>query len=303
MSVVIESVSSQATYVAVTDLGETGSFVVTKPTGLQVGEVLLVFTSIFGESGTSSPTPPAGWSAGTVPLDLGTYTDYFYKTADAGDVAASNYTFTTNRDTVEYVYACYRLSGAATTENPIIQTRTASTDDTPTSISESFASSITPPDGTGVIILIGKDSQTSTGSTCLLSNYAVTGGSVTFTERLDRDAVGGTEDGIAVADGVLATSSTLTGVTLTADSSKTPPTLLYVNVLFIFPKQDASTSVGFVSAANTAFSIAGSAGASAAVGFFTTAENTAFAPTGKATAPTQWSNESKPTTSWDNETL
>jgi hypothetical protein len=299
MAVVIESVSSQASYTAVTDIGSSGTFLVTKPTGLAVGDVLLALTSV---EGASSTTPPGGWSTGTVPLDLGRYTDYFYKTADAGDVAASNYTFATNSDTAEYGYACYRLSGAVTTADPIIQTRTVSTDDTPTSISESFASSITPPDGTGVIIFVGKDSQTSTGTTCTLSDYAITGGSITFTERMDEVGSSGIEDGAAIADGVLATSSTLTGITMTASGSKTPETLLYVNVLFIYPQQDASTAVGFVSATNTAFAPVGSAGTSLTLGLTSTG-NTAFAPTGRATTPTQWANETKPSTTWVNDTL
>lgn len=298
MAAVIESVTNQASYTAVTDVGSSGTFTVTKPTGLTVGEVLLVATSV----NTGSCTPPAGWSTGTIPNDFSSRTDYFYKVADAGDVAASNYTFATSSDSADYMYACYRLSGVATSISPVIETRTGDTDDTPTSASVTFSSSITPPDGTVVLIFIGIDSQTTAGSTASISGYALTGGSVTFTERFDDNDVGGTEDGAAIADGVLATSATITGATFTASGSKTPPTEFLVNVLFIYPQQDASATLTLTTTGNTAFAPTGQAGATATL---TTTETTneAFAPTGRGTSDTNWTNPTKPSTDWTNKTI
>jgi len=296
MAVVIESTTQQSTYTSVTDVGSSGTFLVTKPTGLALNEVLFVATSIT----SGSITPPAGWSTGTVPNDFGSFTDYFYKTANAGDVAASNFTFATSSDSADYMYACLRLSGAANTRDPVISSAIVDTDDTPTSVSETLSPSVTTPNNSLALIFIGVDSQTTTGGTANLSGYALTGASLTFTQLFQDDDVGGSEDGAVFVYAPIASSSTITGISFTASGSKTPPTLFNVNVLYIYPQQDANASLSLTQTTNTALPAAESAGANASP-VFTETTNESFTPTGKGTSPTRWVNEPKPDTDWINE--
>lgn len=297
MAVVIESVTSQSSGALVTDVGPSGTFLVTKPTGLTVGDVLFVATSV--DAGTCSP--PAGWSTGTLLNDFGSFTDYFYKVADAGDVSASNYTFTTTSDSAEYMYVCYRLSGTATSIDPVIVKRDGDSDSSGSSSSDTFTS-VTVPAGSVAIIFIGIDSQTTTGSTGTLSNYALNGGSLTFTERFEDNDVGGSEDGAAIADAPVVSDTTFTGVSFDNDDAKSPATLYKINVLFIYPKQDASTTLTLTETSNTAFAPAGQAGVTTTL-TLTETEQTAFAPTAEVVNTTNWQNEAEPSTTWTNETI
>ena len=91
-----------------TDISHSGtSFDVTKPTGLSVGDLLL---ALIAKDDDITMNPPGGWSDGfrltTVSLACSTYA--FYKVADAGDVAASIFTFT--GDNEDYVGRLYRIS-------------------------------------------------------------------------------------------------------------------------------------------------------------------------------------------------
>ena len=295
MAVTVESTTNLTSYGIVNDVGTSGEFLVTKPTGLTAGDMLFVATS-----SDSTVTPPSGWSTGTLPNDQSVQTDYFYKLADSSDAAASNFTFATASDSAKYMYSCLRLSGCATSRDPVVATAIVDTDDTPTSISETLSPTVNVPAGSVAIIFVGKDSQTTTGVTAILTDYALTGASLTFTELMDADLVGDSEDGAAFAYAEVVSSSTITGITMTATSSKTPPTIFNVNVLYIYPQQDATENLTLTSTNQTAFAPAGQAGATTAL---TTTETTQtkFDPTGTTSSPTSWTNEAEVSTTWTNE--
>jgi hypothetical protein len=84
MAAVVESVSTNT-------MGTGG--VLTKPTGLAVGDTMIAILASAG--GTNNIAAPGGWATVTS-LNTPTYTKsrVFSKTADSGDVAASNFTFT-----------------------------------------------------------------------------------------------------------------------------------------------------------------------------------------------------------------
>lgn len=81
------------TWVAESAAGATagGDPVVTKPVGLAVNDLMLA-TGV--TTTTATITPPGTWS--THPDSLSTSRPLFYKVADAGDVAAANFTFVTS---------------------------------------------------------------------------------------------------------------------------------------------------------------------------------------------------------------
>lgn len=123
MAVAYESFSATA-------LAATNTVVITKPTGLAVGDYM--FAQLIGGKGNGGAaiTPPSGWatyynntpslSGASVPCGL------FYKVATSGDVSASNFTFTlSDSGSTEYFGgAIFRLSGVGAfdgedTEGPV----------------------------------------------------------------------------------------------------------------------------------------------------------------------------------------
>ena len=76
------------------------TLVMTKPAGLAVGDLLLAYV-VFTQSATGSPTLPSGWataSGGSTAWDATTFAGTYvaWKIADSGDVAASDFTFTSS---------------------------------------------------------------------------------------------------------------------------------------------------------------------------------------------------------------
>ena len=101
MAIVVESTTTGSG--TVTDIGSSGTFLVTKPTGLTVGDMLVAITSL---EEVYNGITPSGWTSVTIPSGSvnGNETNLFYKLADSGDVAASNYTFATTDDSGQYKY-------------------------------------------------------------------------------------------------------------------------------------------------------------------------------------------------------
>lgn len=92
MAVVVESSSTTPWTTPTTSL------VITKPTGLQVGDLLLAHVAT---TDNTTYTAPAGWATVRSNATLNEGTMYvFSKTADSSDAAASNFTFTSGTSAV-----------------------------------------------------------------------------------------------------------------------------------------------------------------------------------------------------------
>lgn len=86
------------------------SMVVTKPTGLAVGDLMLAFG---GCVTTRTISPPGTWTEQANDTD-GTKRVYVWtKVADAADVAASNFTFTASATFSSAIVSIHRISGAS----------------------------------------------------------------------------------------------------------------------------------------------------------------------------------------------
>lgn len=84
------------------------SCVITKPAGLAIGD-LMIAQEVLSSSGSATITPPANWASIRVDGYSNLESALFWKIADAADVAASNFTFTTvdtqvNRGTITAWY-------------------------------------------------------------------------------------------------------------------------------------------------------------------------------------------------------
>ena len=265
MAVAIQSVSTNA-------MGTGG--VLTKPTGLAVGDVLLAI--VVAES-VADLAAPGGWTA----VNNRNNANYakaaaFIKTADASDVAASNFTFT---GTDIQGGILYRITGGAM------------------SLASWVDGTNTPPVNSTSHVFVFNFAGDNGGRTVSYSSYSITGGATpVFTERLDSsENTGGFTTCFGVADGAYSSSAAITDKSVTASGAIDEN----LTALLVLPAQaDGLGTNALHSVSPTHFAQAGSGG--------TTGTNTllAVSPTmldqsghGGA-APTVWTPEVKTATTW-----
>jgi len=153
MAIAFESVSTGA-FVDAT------SIVITKPTGLAEGDLMV---AILGSDETDGFNTPSGWTAlESVTLSSpDTYSaNVFYKVADAGDVAASDFTFSPP-DQAIIGGGILRISGAAA--NFVTDTGTS------TSNVAVYTGGVTPLSAETLMIICGVN-----GSQLTTSGYNIT---------------------------------------------------------------------------------------------------------------------------------
>lgn len=162
---------------------DAGTIVITKPTSLAVGDLMVAH--IFYQR-AATMTPLTGWYnlAGTV--DSATTVDdtqamkasVQYKVADAGDVAASNFTWTFTVDTtVARGGAIYRIIGQDL-DTPIgASNQTLAVG----SATPSFAIGITPPVANSLLLMLATSSEEGTAH----ASQAIVTSNPTWTENYD----------------------------------------------------------------------------------------------------------------------
>lgn len=214
MAVAYESVATAAW--EGNQAGET--LVINKPSGLAVGDVMilhLVETSDDGNIGSFQD--PAGWtllhsrthqSAVATALRVQVYK----KTADASDVAASNFTFTHNSNDGGWTSgAIYRFSDAAA---DAIQAAVADS----SGATPSFANTVTPPVPNSMLLLLilaTGNSGSGSGAT-----YAVATDNPVWTERVDSYGDASVFFGAGDGDGLmLGATAPRSQITATGNSS------------------------------------------------------------------------------------
>ena len=288
-SPVIQSVSS-------TTWTEASSpVVITKPTGLAAGDMMLAFilSSYDGGSGLSAPTTPAGWAvvgsydvAGTVVLSL----RVFAKEASAGDAAASNFSFTVDSSNVASIGSMYRITGGVPSA-PFATT--ATDDDTADDVTLSFSFSLNTliPDALIFAVFMGRDGA----GTHTLSGYTVSGTNPTWTEHLDAAYDDTISHNIGIATATIATPRTLTTAQATASAAISDAYLFIASLAPVTPVSitPASVALRVQQSAPTKSAVVNITPASIAV------KVAQSAPTTKDN-DNPWSNASKPSTTWTN---
>lgn len=272
------------------------SVVITKPTGLAVGDLMI---AVLAASATTTVdiNTPSGWTAVTdVSLDSGRV-DIFYRVADSGDVAASNFTFNTSISAALFGGSLMRVTGFLSSD--ILDTFADAANNTANSATISFASSVTAErEGSLFVMVFGaNDGNSGVGS---ISGYTTTGGSLTFTELFDYSLDESTRDPIiggAYAIQGAATSVTAFGATLSNTKDN------HAGIMAIFRAViDASGTAALHSADADFFAPAASSGTSGTA-VLHSASGELFTQSGRATTQTQWAAEAPDATSWVNETL
>lgn len=289
MAIVIESTSTNQT----ASSGAVNSLTITKPSGLVEGELLVAVLGA-GDNG-STPGPDintlSGWTAVSADSDSSS-ASIQYKFANSGDVAASNFTFTCANNTDVMAGTLLRVSG---TENEgALGGSITNAQSTPADPDvASFTGSATPLRNSSLVVL----AIAGGGLSATTSGYNSTP-TVTYTEL--HDYSGGLNAVSAGAYGTLATAGEITafGATFSSNVSNS-----HSGVLAVFnPNLPSAGTVATVITDSELYSPDALADSFVTAPLVLTDSETNDAQ-GKGTAPTQWTNESAPTTTWTNESV
>lgn len=191
---VIETVSTK-------NWGSSTNIVITKPVSLAEGDLMLAITK--QEDNTFTITPPADWTTidNFADGNSGMRIAFFWKTATAGDAAATDFTFTGSGATATFGFM-YRISGHNTT-TPIAGKSSALVFVTPATTTPSYAGGFTPTSANCLFFIDLSWFQTFTAS-----GYAIaTNNPASWTEQYDQNNGGAMSSAGASATRPEATAS------------------------------------------------------------------------------------------------
>lgn len=215
--------------------GVSTQLVITKPTGLAVGDLMVAH--VFQGDDSGDVTPPANWTA----VRDDTITDganvarsfLWWKVADSGDVAASNFTFTgVDTDGVRGG-AIYRIDGQHV-ETPIGEDNgtTINNDGTP-----DYAITITPTADNLILIFTGGQFSATT-----VSAYAIATSNPSWTEGYDQNSGSSNDYTMASAYAVRPESTATGNATLTYADDNGGAIDTAGQILAIAPRVDVSVA-------------------------------------------------------------
>jgi len=294
MAIVIESSQTGTS-------SSSDTITITKPVGLVVGDLMVAALYTHFDSVSRTFTTPTGWTAYGTESDApdssggdGHRYAFFYKLAASGDVSASNFDFVLSASSNQNRGVLLRISDIrsdVTVGGNDNQTRTGV--DNPV-----YTVALSPAQNNVLYLAMfisGSGAYTAT-------NVTINGTNPTWTSYLaGSTAVDGTfrHQVFAAVDAAPAASITTLTPTETGSTSNTDS----VGAIALFlGKNNGNASLTLTEVSNVAFAPAGSAGAQTAL-TLTETENVAFAPTGGGTSPTNWINDTKPSTTWTNEEI
>lgn len=236
MAVSVQSISSVARGTS------TSTIVITKPTGLSVGDLMIVHLSRSDNDQNSRTWSLTGWTTiiDTQGNDTGISSSgiaALYKIADSGDVSASDFTFTISSAADFVAGAIYRISG-----HSISATVNASAsafinnDETP-----SFTNTITPSFADCLLLMLVHHYAGSSTSK-ITSSYAITTSNPTWTEAYDNN--NSTTLTIAGAYANRPETTATGNSSFTSDGDNTTDTASII--IAIKPSQDVNVSVNTI---------------------------------------------------------
>jgi hypothetical protein len=222
-----------------------GNVVATKPTGLSVGDVMIVWIVNYAQSpaGISSP---AGWtqvySSGHANLAAKAYS----KRADSSDVAASNFTFPVSGGT-GFIYATgaiYRITGVS--PSAIIDVQNATSFN---SGSVNVDCSVTPTVANDLLLMLIAANGSSNTKGINYTNHAIQNNNPSWTEDFT-SAIVSSGDQYGISNGAHATraETTATGnISFSVSVTGDQPNLNYVVLLAIKNTLDSSVTLDVAS--------------------------------------------------------
>ena len=264
------------------------SVVITKPTGLAVGD-LMIAVIVNNDGGLSSINTPAGWTLAYNNAYAGTGNavrqQTYTKVADSSDVAASNFTFT-QTVAVGIAGAILRISNWGFIDQSVHTNFTLSGNGTITPIT-----GVSPTRINELLILFVSSENTSSNAPTF-SGYSIATSDPTWTEIFELST---TASGVSTFACAVATRSVMTATgnaSITVGGSPAANTDYITRIIAIAPQVNGSVTPTTKSIAY-AYTGVQSAKVNAISDDVTT----------NTSKYTGWQNETPPTTNWVNETL
>lgn len=287
MAVAVASTSSTgATYIG----GSDTSYVITAPTGITEGDLLVI---VAGDGSSSKPTA-TGFTEAVAQTDgtLGSARSIvlLYKIAVEADESAVNYTISNpgggGGDAMGAVML--RITGW-TSSNPIYaSTRTG------TSVDDSFNANTNLARPTASIAIMG---IAGVGDASAYSAYQITSGGAnpSWTERIDQTDSGGDQPSFAVAYSTTTETSNITNWGFDVGGADTPNASMFLAI--IASPQNQTGTHSLLSASPAIFAPTAQAGTTGTVALLENSNETIFAPTATVTED-PWTNQSKESATW-----
>lgn len=269
------------------------SLTITKPTGLAVGDLMVAMIMLYDTAPDIVDTL-SGWTFERKQTCTNGIINVQHKVATAGDVAASNFTFNFSSTATNCGGIIYRVTGQA-----LVSPITSASDNFNTAPGSTFSliSNLTPQVANSLILVGFSSNESPTVQS--LQDYFVTGATVSFTEVFESNAdLGADGYNFASAHGTQTNTNAITAFGADFVGSGSHDNLTGA-ILYIAPRVDATGSNNLVTTTSTTFVQAGIADGVAG-NTLATASTQSFTQGGQGTSPTQWSNETKPSTTWSN---
>jgi hypothetical protein len=279
--------------IATTSFASGTTVTIPKPSGLSVGDLMVATLGAVSGGSSIAFSTLSGWSLASQGNGSDYATSIQYKIADAGDVAASNFTFTCTSAS-HTCGAILRATGPRPTS--VLAEADADANTAANSATLSFTAAGTPIVANSLVVmsLLGG----TTDGTGTISSYTTTP-SVMLTELLDTTVNTSTRDPIfGAAYGIYSGTDDITQYGATFSGSKEQ----HFGALAIFTPQVSATGSNalFQTTPVTFATLTGST--QSATNALHTGSPDLMSQSGVGTTPTQWVNETSATTEWTNET-
>jgi hypothetical protein len=279
---------------------DAASIVVTKPAGLAEGDLMIAFVGLWNPGGNRYHITPSGWTAVQVAV-IDSYNRSlacYKKVASAGDAAASNFTFAFDDGNVDKsTGAIYAITGAASgNEVTVSEADTSEIAANPVT----FTTALTPVVAESLVVCGWYVSHLSIASIMTASLPTLTP-TTTLTENVDTGVRDGASDGVSLFcysgnyAGVTPITSRSVTVSVTPDTDGQASIILLVNA----PQSVTGTNAVFQTSPVTFATLTGST--QNATSDFIEISPDFLTQSGNGTTRTEWGNESKPSTNWQND--
>jgi len=272
---------------ASTTYAATTSVTVTKPAGLSVGDLMVAQCSVVANTPSNFSTP-AGWtSLSTVTVGEARQT-VFYKIADAGDVAAGNFSFAAgvSEQRAAGIIAISDISLVTT----ITETNTSALDSGSGTLTMSTQS---PLRSDSVVLILASGGEQNVAPNYVFSSPALATDNPTWTGEWQLNDVSAGHSGTMYLASAERSAATATGNATVAYASGGGGTDAIAHFIVINDKAAASHTPDSNIITTTVPPILVNPP-------YITGVNSSPAVTTKD-LPTQWTNEAKPSTTWVNE--
>ena len=278
------------------------SITVTAPSGIETGDLLLLFVGYYETGSSRTITTPSGFTLLHKKEGFEGAACY-WKIAVLADESATDYTVSFSSATDYVAASMHRISGAV--GDPVIHDSEIDLngDNIGTDTTPIYTTDITPLTNESLVFVFFHGASTNIGAVQTLSGYTITP-TTTLTERADTGAQGGGSSGsgvtIGVASGEYSGTSTITSRSATFSTNQMGRDQNSI-ALVINGVQNATANLDRINVTPTLYAPNGSNTATASVDRLDVTPAFNGLESSDTSDQTQWTNETKPSTTWTNE--